>query len=166
MITVELSSIEQELASWVGLQRQLQSLRAERRDRFANNKDNGYSIHIEGAQAELAVAKGLGIYWGGEINTFHAPDLDNRIQVRSTKRLDGHLIIRPDDNLEDIYFLVINRFPCFDLIGWITGREGMSQDLLVDKNNHYQPAYFVPRAVLWEIGSLRQGIYGLYAQQE
>src|SRR5690242_2973336 len=125
---VTLDWSELELAAAVGLRRQISSMRDQREDKHGFSGP-GWTIHIEGACGELAVAKALGRYWNGSVDTFKAPDLGcdvreaESLQIRTRSNAYYDLIVRPDDADQDVYILVTGRAPEFEVHGWIRGRE-------------------------------------------
>src|SRR5512139_2757995 len=63
---------------------------------------------IGGAAAEVAVFKALGVYHVGSVNTFHrVPDCIADTEIRSTRRMDGSLILRSNDDDARRFILVI-----------------------------------------------------------
>jgi hypothetical protein len=83
---------------------------------FNEKRQDGWGVSIEGAAAEMAVAKSLNIYWAPSINTYKAPDV-GPYQVRWTEHYTGHLTIRGDDKLAR-YILVVGKMPHFRVVGW------------------------------------------------
>ena len=80
---ITLAWYELEMGGIIGLQRQIESFRKNLTPKL------GYwswHSHIEGALAELAVAKALNTYWSGSVNTFGAADIGADIQVRLRNR--------------------------------------------------------------------------------
>lgn len=147
---------ELELAAAVGLRRQLSSMRDQREDRYGFSGP-GWSIHIEGACGELAVAKAMGRYWNGGVDTFKGPDVPGQaadtgsIQVRTRSNRDYDLIVRPNDADQDVFILVTGRAPEFEVHGWIRGREA-KQEMWLRTYGDRPPAYFVPQAALQRLG--------------
>lgn len=92
-LEVRLEWHEYSMAAHVGQMRTTESIRQGLKGSAqAHNSVN----ETEGAAAEMAVAKALGIYWDGSVNNFTEPDLPG-LHVRYTHRTDGRLIIRPHD---------------------------------------------------------------------
>jgi hypothetical protein len=106
----------------------------------------GWSEHIEGACGEIAVAKLLGIFWDGSVNTWKANDLPG-LGVRTRSRHDYDLIVRPSDDDHASWVLVTGRCPHYRVHGWITGAAAKRPEFL--KNYGGRPAaYFVPASEL------------------
>lgn len=76
-----------------------------------------------GALAEVAFAKWLGVHWDASINTFkEIPDVEGW-EVRATKHRFGKLIIRSRDRMERRYALVVVMADRCIIPGWIYGHE-------------------------------------------
>jgi hypothetical protein len=110
-----------------GVARRVASLKAglDQSKRFCRDRGD-WSIDIEGALAELAFAKVSNQFFNAGLNTFKSPDVGN-VQIRSTNRRDGHLIVRPNDPVNENYFLVITGIPDCRVAGWISGAEACQQ---------------------------------------
>ena len=104
VMEVTLTKSEASMASHVGWMRHLVSVLKGLEDK--NGCDGKWDRHIEGACGELAVAKALGIYWDGSVNTFHSAGDVGNIEVRTRSRHDYDLIVRPSDHLERRFVLV------------------------------------------------------------
>ena len=151
-IEVNLEWFEYRMASYVGLNRQLSSMRKGRRD--AHGFDGtGWSEHIEGACGELAVSKHLGRYWDGSIDTFKNADLGEKIQVRTSHNHSYKLLVRPNDDDNHAYVLVTGRCPNYRIWGYIIGRDAKI-DEYIDAPLGRPPAYFVPKEKLRDVNEL------------
>lgn len=144
---ITLTPQEAQYAAMVGIQRHIEALRAARPDRYGANTDDGWTLHIEGAAGELAVAKHLGVYWAAPVNTYSTGGDVGALQVRTRSRHDYDLIVRPKDRDTDRFILVTGRTPHFRLHGWITGAEA-KQDRYLQTHGGREPAWFVPAANL------------------
>lgn len=153
MSSVRLTLAEMEQASILGCRRQIESLSKGRKDQHGFSGEDGWTVHIEGAGGELAVAKVLGIYPVFGLNTFHAADLARNIQVRTRSRDDYDLLVRPNDADDAIFVLVTGRIPNFEVRGWILGRDAKREDWLADHGGR-PPAYFVKAKHLRDISTL------------
>ena len=138
----------------IGLQRQIESFRKNLTPKL------GYwswHSHIEGALAELAVAKALNTYWSGSVNTFGAADIGTDIQVRLRKQRADEpppdLIVRPADNPDCVYVLVVGESPNFTVVGWISGAAA-KQECYKQNYGGRGEAYFVPQYSLNSINTL------------
>src|SRR5690242_899124 len=112
MTPISLTWYECELAAVVGCKRQLKALEQGNPDRHGF-EGLGWDNHVEGAAAELAVAKCRGVYWGGHVNVFSEADLGQRVQVRLRTKHSYDLIVRPDDDDGHAFVLVTGNLPNF-----------------------------------------------------
>lgn len=119
MTFIALTKLEALTACVVGVTRRLSSITRGR----ANHKQSDagdFQIDVEGAIAEACFAKHQGQYWGCGLDTFKGPDV-GPWQVRSSRYVEGHCIVRPSDRPGDrIAFLVVpaDRLGAY-LVGWI-----------------------------------------------
>lgn len=106
-----------------------------------------WSEDVEGAAAEMVVAKALGIYWPAGVDTFHVPDLGRALGVRHTKRPDGRLIVRTRDTLLDETLVLVT-----GQRGKYVIRGGLHVSDVDDKfrrnPNGWGEAWFVPQEAL------------------
>ncbi len=108
-----------------------------------------------GVCGERAYCKLFGLYWNGAVNTFHQqPDVDNGIEVRSTKLSLGRLIVRDNDADDRCYVLMTGPHlseaisdPVMRYHGWIIGWEA-KQSHWLDNPNVLRPSWFVPQDAL------------------
>jgi hypothetical protein len=89
----------------------------------ASDSEYGRQLNANGAFAERAVAKLLEKDWSTRLNTFHGPDVGERIQVRWSGKEYAGLIIRPADDLRFRYVLVVGQAPNLKVVGWVWGKE-------------------------------------------
>ena len=151
--SVTLSFHEVYMAATIGVARMLASMKRGETNKV-QNKDFGWHTDIESACAELAVAKHLGVFWDGSINTFKAPDIGRNIQVRHTQHKNGCLILRGADSPSEVYILVTGYHPKYEIRGYIKGEDGMRPEFLRDPNGKF-PAWFVPQYNLISATNLR-----------
>lgn len=129
------------------------------------NRPNGYNLDRDGRDEDV-----LGVY--GEyivakwLDRFWCPVVDNpwtelegdvgRIQVRTTKLREPHLICH-DRDPDDAVFVLVSRKAKnhFRVEGWLFGREAKDKQWWGDKFNKKRPAYFVPEHVLYHPADLR-----------
>jgi hypothetical protein len=153
MTGVRLDGTELLLGGFVGVLRQVSALGHGRQDRYGAEAGDPWSMHIEGACAEMAVAKYLGRYWQplaerGYLSLVPA-DIGRSIQVRSTDRPGGCLIIHPDDEDEHLFYLVIRLgAPRYTIAGWLRGRAGKRPEFWREDRGVRHPAFFVPQSAL------------------
>lgn len=149
---VTLTWPEAAMASDVGRMRQLSSIKAGLQDAHGF-EGVGWSEHIEGACGEMALAKQLGVYWDGSVNSFHRPDVGGRFQVRTRSRHDYDLIVREADSDEDVFVLVTGRCPHYTVRGFILGKDAKRDEYKASFGNR-PPAFFVPQAALQCLSNL------------
>lgn len=154
MIEVELTHWEVAIGGFVGVLRQSESMRRKLKDK--KGVENPFQIGVEGACAELAVAKALNRHFPCGINTFKGPDIGDNLQVRSRSRPDGELIVRPDDNEDHLYILVTGQAPKYTVWGYLQGKDAKRDDWV--KNPYGRgAAWFVPQSELKPITDLMGG---------
>jgi hypothetical protein len=144
---VTLAQHELDMAAGVGLRRQLAALRDRRQDRHGLDPEDGWRVHIEGACGELAVAKFLGRYWDGSVDTFRSiPDL-GRAEIRTRSKHNYELLIRKDDDDSKVYIHVTGRAPDFWVRGWLRGLDAQREEWWHNHGNR-EWAWFVPTTAL------------------
>ncbi|HLG28179.1 MAG TPA: hypothetical protein VI423_10375 [Paenisporosarcina sp.] len=76
-----------------------------------------------------------------------------KLEIRSTDRPDGRLILHPTDKDLSPYLLVLSTaHPEYQLVGWIYGEEG--KDPKYWRDNVPRPCFMVPQEQLRSIDSL------------
>lgn len=138
---------EVSLAAIAGCQRNVQGMARGRPLAFGADPEAAWSIHIEGACAELAVAKATNSYWEPVwAQTDDQRDDIEGWQVRSTPRRSGCLLIHQTDPDEARFVLVVGTAPTFRIAGWIVGREAKRLEFW--RTDTGRPAFFVPQSAL------------------
>jgi hypothetical protein len=160
LIEVELEWAEVMQASQVGLKRQISSLSKGHEHKHGIDQDEAWKVHILGAIAELACAKGLGMYWSGHVDIFKGADLGQSVQVRHTVLDDGCLIVREDDRDDEIFVLVTGRAPHLKIIGGASGHKAKNPKYAKAPNGR-PPAYFVPQEDLADIDKIMGHLKGV-----
>lgn len=151
---VKLSIPELYTAANIGVLRQIESVRKGLPDKHGFDGMNGWSVHIDGAAGEIAVAKCLGTYWGGSCNTFKTEGDVGKLEVRTRSKDYYDLIVRDDDRDDSIFVLVIHPTGReYTVVGWITGRDAKQNKWRKDYGGR-PPAYFVPQSELRDISEL------------
>jgi hypothetical protein len=134
-VTVSLTPNEVHLAASHGLLRRYEKLLGRRGDRI-QKEESTWDNEIEGACAEFAWAKHLGVPWSG-VSDLRAKD-GGEMEVRWTKWPNGGLIVYAHDSDESMYVLAKGRAPVYRFVGWLRGGEAkklaspQSFGLLVD----------------------------------
>lgn len=146
--TVRLTQYELKMAASVGVSRHISCVAEGRPDADGYDGENGWHIHIEGAAGELAVAKAIGRYWDGSVDTFKGKgDIGDNIEVRTHHGHNGHLIVTQRDHEDHAYFLVTGTAPDYKVHGWLYGHEAMKDKWLRSFNGRPE-IYFVPQSAL------------------
>ena len=135
----------------IGIARHLSALRQGLNDKYGC--DGGWQVHIEGACGEVAVAKALGVYWDGSVNTFSSRGDVGKFQVRTRSRSDYELIVRDNDDPLSAYILVTGKSPRFTVKGWIVGAD-CRRDEWRQEYGGRDAAWFVPQSELKNIKDL------------
>lgn len=154
MIAVELTWVEVWLGSEIGKLRQFESLRKGLPDKHGF-EGGGWEIHVQGACGEMAVAKALGMYYGGSVNTFKTGADVGAFEIRTRSRSDYDLLVRPDDKEDAVFIHVTGQAPKFYVHGWLKGSEAKQPQWLQTYGGR-DPAYFVPAKYLKPIDELKQ----------
>jgi hypothetical protein len=153
MVDVTLTWSELTTAAFIAIRRQIQNLANGRPDRFGAPVEDGWTLHIEGAAGEMAVAKAAGRYWCGSLNDLKADDV-GLLQVRTRSRHSYELILHPGDPDDRAFVLVTGRAPAFRIHGWIMGVDGKREEWWADPSGKNRPAYFVPTDSLRDLDEL------------
>jgi hypothetical protein len=151
MIRVSLTPRELGLGAIAGVYRQIGAMQNGRSE-IKGAAADPWDAHIEGALAEMAVSKFLGIYWSGTSFRFQDGDV-GPYQVRSSRRPDAHLLIHEREPDEAPFLLVTGAAPDFTIRGWILGREAKRPEWVREGPGH-KAAYWVPQGALREIEAL------------
>jgi hypothetical protein len=149
MICITLTVTEILAGANVGIARRIKSLFAEY-DHYKHADKSDWAMDIDGALAEQAFAKYRGVYWNCSNGTFKAPDVE-KYQTRSTSHRNGHLIVRPNDEGNEVFVLIITKAPKFYIRGWMTTAEAKQ-----DKYWH-DDSWWVPQTDVHDIASLPDG---------
>lgn len=149
----ELTPEEIELGKIKGKERNDNAIKAKADQHKHGFQGDNLKIHIEGVWAEIAAAKALGLKWDDGPWRRFSHDV-GELQIRSTPRDDGRLILRPKkhdymgDADDDIFVLVIAIDQShYELRGWLLGKDGKKPMFWFDKNQR-DPAWFAPQFYL------------------
>lgn len=112
--------------------------------------DAADAISLQGAIGEMAVAKGLNLYWVGSIGEWsRGHDVGGCVDVRSVTKPNHCLILHDADKDETPYVLVELSKPSeATLVGWVFGADGKKQEYWSDPSGKDRPAFFIPRRAL------------------
>lgn len=138
MIVVRLERYEMDLASSVGRARNLSAIVKSSKDVYPSDSQNAWGQHIDGAGAELAFAKFIGLYWDGSVDTYRSGTGDlpfTQVDVKHSR--DGKWKIKERDRGELV--LVRGTMPEYVIEAYCNA----------DSVKKYAPAYSDPR--LWSV---------------
>jgi hypothetical protein len=112
----------------------------------------------EALGAEIAAAKYFGIPdYKLQINKFkQEADIGNRIEIKHTRWLDGHLILQPRDRVDDLAVLVVGESPTYYVKGWIPIKAAKTSRFKHDKTE----SWWVSQINLNSMENLRESNYG------
>lgn len=153
MIDIKLSTVEMISSALLGALTRIESLVNGRQNSHDYNDEDSWTVDIEGAGAEMAVAKYRNVFWMGSIGKFKKENDVFGVEVRSTTLERGSLIIREGDQDDAKFILVVGKLPHKKIIGWIYGKEAKQSKWLRSPNGR-EPAYFVPQDVLKDLNTL------------
>lgn len=144
---VTLTTREMLIASQAGAMRRVEGIHKGRVERWGVAPEGRWDRDIEGAGAEMAVAKAIGLYWQPVVaDPATLPGDVGQLQVRTTSRPDGSLILHPSDPDDARFYLVTGLMPHYHIAGSIIG--GIGKDAEYWRENVPHPAFFVPQEAL------------------
>lgn len=150
-IYIKLTHAELYLGGIVGTMRRVASIQ-NGNDKHKHALISNWATDTDGACAEIAVAKHFGVYWEPRVNAFKLPDVgDGYIQVRSTTRHDGRLIVRANDADIDRFLLVICDVPRYLLIGSLLGCAAKLDEFVYRGTLGQADCWMVPQVRLGEL---------------
>jgi hypothetical protein len=163
VIEIVLTQSEMVQAAIAGALRHYDCAMNNRPDRFQGRDDensNSLARHVMGAGGEAAVARLLGLYWGGHVGRFNGePDLGGFIQVRLRWAADAELIVRQRDHDNHAFVLVTGLPPRCTVRGWLWGGEAKRLGM---RAYGEPPAFFVKQELLRPMSDLQppQELFG------
>ena len=121
----------------------------------APENEGSEELDIVSTRGEMAVAKGLNLYWSGSVGDYGAVDVGGLVEVR-TRTKDWHsLIVHPEDKKDMPYVLVdASKVPDMRLVGWVYAHQAMDEKYWGDPSKKNRPAYFMPQNKLRRIEEL------------
>ena len=126
---INLTKFELKQAAMVGVDRRIESIDRGLHSKKFTARTSYWETDIQGAAAEMALAKHLGKYWGFSVNVGKEADLGENMQVRSSAHPNAHLIVRKPDSESDNYILVIaHNELLYEIKGWISGKDAKTED--------------------------------------
>jgi hypothetical protein len=143
---ITLSASEMMLAAQAGVMRTVENMVRGANGNHGSAVDD-WTMSIEGALAEWAASKAIGIHWPGK-GQMRSADAGN-LQIRSTPRPDGCLILHPADNDGDMFVLMVGSGRNWQPKGFMRAQEGKIEKYW--KEGVRSPAFFVPQSALHPI---------------
>lgn len=149
---VFLTPHESQIQTWVGRQRNANALRN------ARNPGLGPAPReqrdILGAHGEFAASLILSVSWRPRIGEIDKADIGDWIEVRTTDIERGCLVIKPDDENQAPFVLVIAAMATlrFRAVGWLYGFEAKRYPITTEFGD---PAHYVPQRGLSRLATLR-----------
>lgn len=105
--------------------------------------------NIQGARAEKAAAKFLQEKWNGYTFEGRKQGDVGSLEIRSTDKPWGGLIVRPRDPSDRKYLLVRSyRHPRYDIVGWLWGWEAKRPEWEKDVDHPISSYFLVPNTKL------------------
>jgi hypothetical protein len=148
-LAVTLTNAEMLTAAICGARRGVQGRVKGRRHRWNSQSDRAqWDDDIEGSGGELAVAKAFGMYPTGMGGDAPEPGDVGPLEVRTTPRHDGRLILHPDDDDNRLFVLVTGSMPNYVIRGWIIAGDGKQPGHWEDPTGKGRWAFFVPTRLL------------------
>jgi hypothetical protein len=145
---IELTDHEKKICRWVGEQRYQCATQSQRNPGAGpSSRANGPELHIRGAECEFAAAILFNRYWRPSIGRIHDRDIGGKIDVRSNRRLNGDLIIKPADPDEVPFALIITDGQKFWCPGWEFARV-VKAAFPLQTYPGCDPAHFAPQSFL------------------
>jgi hypothetical protein len=140
---IQLSASEMMLAAQAGVMRTVENLVKGASGAHGSAVDD-WTMSIEGALAEWAASKALGIHWPGK-GKMRGADAGN-LQIRSTKNPKGGLMLHQTDKDPDIFILMIGQSSNWQPAGWIRAFDGKKKYWW--RTDLRSPAFLVPQSEL------------------
>jgi hypothetical protein len=159
-VLVTLDAYELAWAESVGDHRHQESERRGSRQSDGSKDANALRNHRQGAAAELALTKFLGIPWNATVNTFNGfPDLDGYLECRSKQDRQAYMRLYPnrDSSKETAVFVSVTSldadFIQFRIDGWCIGSAAMQTEYM-QKNRWNKREWQVPLSALQPAATL------------
>ena len=133
----------------------IQNKRRGATDKDGLSADRRWDSTIEGFCGEAALAKFMDCWWSGNLGDYSAVDVGGKYQAKTTGT--DYLILRRRDPDSGTYVCLKGRAPEYEVVGWMSGKEGKNPKYWGDVCNNGRPAYFIPLTELRPIESLLKG---------
>lgn len=135
------------MAAQVGLMRQVQNLKRRVKEKYGAHPSQDWQLNIEGALGEYALAKYLGLHWGG-CGDYGSPDVGGIFDCRTSWRDDAALRLHEKDPDDRAFFLLTGVNGVYTVRGWMYARDGKKEEFWSDPTGKNRPAFFVPQHLL------------------
>jgi len=145
---IKLTLSEQALATFVGTRRRILSMYKNIPGKRKREEGKEWRDDIEGAAAELAVAKLINQYWWADVGDWRKADVGKDVQVKWTSYPTGHLIIWPEYDSSQWFYLVLGKIPDMNVVGCIQAGEAMAHDEWLKDPNGRGKGWYIPQSVL------------------
>lgn len=133
---------------------------------YQRNFNERMTQEVVGILGELAVLDFLNINSDPLVNTYHnVADAGKDVESRATNKLDGHLILRDNDDPERRYIFCTVDYKAVKLIGWSKGKDVMKEEYFrseqkiksMYKNPRVlRPAFFIPQNALKDMKEFKK----------
>jgi len=144
VVTLSPSEIMQ--GAMIGVMRQVQNLKTGHGVNYYGAKDhNSWTLHVEGALGEMALAKYRGVYYAG-MGRRGGMDVDD-VDVRTTTYPNGCLIVHDADPDDRVIWLLTGVHGSYTVRGWILSSAAKRKEWIKDPQGG-RAAYFVPQEAL------------------
>lgn len=153
MIKVTLTTHEIHQCALAGVLRHIEQLRTPHAHGYAGDAEHSWGMDIEGAAAEFVVAKKRGLFWNAVVGVSDVRGLPGDVadlEVRSTSRSNGCLLLHESDPDDRRFILVTGAIPSLTIVGWMFGRDGKNPEWW--RTDTGRPAFFVPQRALLPFG--------------
>lgn len=146
---VTLTHWESRICTFVGKQRYANADELGRDPGAGPSRNGGDGFHIRGAHCEFAASIMLNLYWRPTIGETKNRDVGGLVEVRSTVRPSGRLIVKPKDHDDAPFVLIVADMDelLFRFGGWMFARTAKQFRLCPDFGDS---AHFVDQPSLSE----------------
>lgn len=153
-VIVELTKIEMFSAAQAGCLRRINALCKDLPEPYGTPETGLFDNDVESCGAEMAVAKAFGMYWNTYPGEFRElPGDVANLEVRSTKHVNGCLIVHNRDKDDRPFVLVRGTMPRYEVAGWIMGVQAKKSKWI--RKIRKRSAYFVPADELHSLADLK-----------
>lgn len=158
---VVLTESERRMADWVAERRNRRNIELGHTDRkgFIGDEAARLELNRIGVRGEIAAAIALDVYWAPmvEDRTTAIDFPAHRIEIKTTRFKDGHLIVQPNDPDARYVLVIEDGWGVHRIAGWLE-RDAARRVEWWRKDVRY-PAYFVPQKSLKPIEDLKASIH-------